>query len=261
MGGTEMIDELNSSGNKPSNTMRFWQIVSKPGETMPGIALNGKTIWLFPLLVLMVSGLILTLITASIKNQTSISFDVPPDMEYYPEEYQDQFNDVMAQNNGFVRTTLFPLIGKWVGLWLNWLILSVILMVVMLLSGNQLEWSNVFNLVAWSSIPFVIRDVVQSIYLMVSNRLISSPGLSGFGFSEAQGFSLFITIILGFLDVYLFWQLMLILKGYRAMTHTALWKSILTLLVTFMLFLSLRSVPSFLMDKISAVFSNGMFYF
>jgi hypothetical protein len=261
MDRTEIIDEFKTNSIKTSNYLRIWQVISKPRETMRVITLNEKAIWIFPLLLLMASGLVFTLIMGSVKNRTSVFFDVPPDMEYYPEEFQDQYTNVMAQNNGFVRTTLFPLIGKWVGIWLNWLILSVILMVLLLLSGQQLEWRNVFNLVAWSSIPLIIRDLVQSIYLLLSNQLISSPGLSGFGMSEAQGFALFITIILGFIDLYLLWQMMLILKGYRAMVHTVLWKAFLILLVTFLLFLSLRSVPAFLMDKIIAVFSNGLFYF
>lgn len=256
-----MVDAFNTDIKKTSNYLRVWHVISKPGQTMPMIALNQKAIWLFPLLLLMVSGLILTLITGSIKSKTSVSFDVPADMEYYPGEYQEQYNNVMAQNNGFVRTTLFPLIGKWAGIWLNWLILSVILMVLLLLSGHQLEWYNVFNVVAWSSIPLLIRDLVQSIYLLANNQLISSPGLSGFGMSEAQGFSLFITIVLGFVDLYLLWQMALILKGYRVMAHTVFWKAFLVLLVTYILFLSLRSVPAFLMDKISAVFSSGSFYF
>lgn len=261
MDDSMLTDDFNTNAKETTNFLRLWQVIGKPGKTIPKISLTEQAIWLFPLLILMASGLLLTLITGSVKSKDSVSFDVPPDMEYYPEDYQNQYTDVMAQNNGFVRTTIFPLVGKWAGIWLNWLTLSVILMVLLLLSGNQLEWRNVFNLVAWSSLPLLLRDVLQSIYLLLTNRLISAPGLSGFGTPDAQGFSMFITIVLGFVDLYLIWQMILILAGYRAMAHAEIRKAVLVLLVTFGLFLSLRSVPAFLLEKVNAIFTNGMFYF
>lgn len=244
-----------------TNPGKIPRVLLKPRKTMPEIVNTEKAIWLFPLLILMVSSLILTMITASIEKRTAVPAEMPPDMEYYPEEYQDQYSNVMAQNSGFVRTTLFPIIGRWLGIWSNWLILSVILMVLLLLAGHPLEWRGVFNLAAWSALPFVVRDVVQSVYLLAAGQLITSPGLSGFGPVDAQGLAGFFAVLLKFIDLYLVWQLLLILAGFRPVTQIKLLKGLLILLGTAVLYLSIRSLPAFIINRISSVFTNGMFYF
>lgn len=247
--------------HNPSNFNKLTQLFLKPRQTMQKITANEKKIWLFPLLILMVSSLMLTFITASIEKQNVVPVDMPPDMEYYPEEYQDQYSDVMAQNNGFVQTILFPIIGRWLGLWSNWLILGVLLMVVLLLSGHPLEWRQVFNLTAWSALPFLIRDIIQSVYLLASQQVISQPGLSGFGAVDAQGFAAFLGILLKFVDIYLIWQLLLILAGFKNATQIKAWKSILILLIIVVIFLAIRSFPPYVISRVSSVFANGMFYF
>jgi hypothetical protein len=244
-----------------SNFNRLTRLFLKPRQTMRKITANEKKIWLFPLLMLMVSSLVLTFITASIEKQNIAPIEMPPDMEFYPEEYQDQYSDVMAQNDGFVRTTLFPIIGRWLGLWSNWLILSVLLMVMLLLAGHPLEWREVFNLTAWSTLPLLVRDIIQSIYLLASQQVISQPGLSGFGPVDAQGFTAFLGILLGFVDIYLIWQLLLILAGFKTATQMKGWKSILILLIIAAIFVAVRSLPPYVISRVSSVFSNGMFYF
>jgi len=244
-----------------SNFQKLAGLWLKPRKIMRQIVSHEKAIWLFPLLVLMVSSLLLTVITASIEQKTAIPAEVPTDLEYYPEDYQEQYSEVMTQSSGFVQTTLFPIIGKWLGLWSNWLILSVLLMVLLLIIGHPLEWHNVFNIAAWSALPYLLRDGIQSIYLLASQKLISQHGLSGFTAPDSVGVAAFLGILLGFLDIYLIWQALLMLAAYKPATQMSIWKAILILMVIVLIFLALRSVPAFLISRVSSVFSNGMFYF
>lgn len=237
--------------------VRLW---THPKDTMQAIAQHETKIWWLPLLLLMASSLILNLSSTAISKQNT-TLTLPPDMEYYSEEYQQEFAEVMDTNSGFVSTTLFPTLLKWVEIWGSWIVLATLLMVILLLQNHPLEWRNVFNLSAWSSLPFVIRDLLQSIYILTSKQLITSQGISGFAPPTPEGFSLYLTVIFTFIDIYLLWQVFLIFHGIHTPTRLSLSKTFLTILIAFLVSLALKALPGFVIAQISTLFSNGMGFF
>ena len=255
------MSEIESENVKSTSkqTIKFYlvQLFTHPKRTMQTIAKHETKIWWFPLLLLMASSLILNICTAVINNQNT-TLTLPPDIEYYPEDYQQEFAEVIDTSNGFVSTTLFPTILKWVGIWGSWIILATLLMVILLLQNHPLEWHNVFNVSAWSILPFVLRDLLQSIYVLSSKHLITSQGISGFAASNPEGFSLYLSVILAFIDIYLLWQVFLIFHGIHTPTHLSLSKTFLTLLITFLIFIAVKTFPGFVIARISTIFSNGM---
>ena len=243
------------------NLLQAFHLIIRPRQTIQRIITVEKAVWLFPLLLFMGSALILTIITNSVENKTVLNVDPAFDMEYYPEDYQEQYDQVMTENNGIVTTIIFPVLGKWVGTWSNWALLSVLLMVLLLAFGHPMEWQKIFNLTAWCTLPYVLRDLIQMVYLLASSQLINKPGLSGFMAEGAIGFSQYLVGLLALIDIYLIWQLVLVMIGVYQRTQMTVIKSVLAVFIAGILFISLRAVPVYIIGKLSTVFASGMFYF
>ena len=65
------------------------------------------------------------------------------------------------------------------------------------------------NIVAWASLPFAIRDILRMIFMLVAGHPIVSPSLSGF--SSNTGF---VTQLLALADIFLIWNVILLVLGF-----------------------------------------------
>ena len=68
---------------------------------------------------------------------------------------------------------------------------------------------NALNIVAWASLPFAIRDLLRIIFMLSAGHAISSPGLSGFSASAG-----FVSHLLMRLDIFLIWNVILLVIGF-----------------------------------------------
>jgi hypothetical protein len=126
--------------------------------------------------------------------------------------------------------------------WLGWFILGSVLHLVMTLSGSRSSNTASLNLTAWASLPFGLRYIVQGIYYIASGSLIRGPGLSGFAAPEAT----FLAAFLALVDIYLVWQIALLLVGARPLSGLARGKAVLAVFISVLIVLALESLPGFL---------------
>jgi hypothetical protein len=70
--------------------------------------------------------------------------------------------------------------------------------------------------VAWAGLPFAVRDLVRSAYVLFGHKLITSPGLSGLLPAEAEGGALFFAGLLELFDLYFIWHVVLLVFAARA---------------------------------------------
>ena len=135
-----------------------------------------------------------------------------------------------------------------------------ILHLAMTMLGSRSSTTTAFNLVSWASMPFAIRLVVQSIAMLVTKTLISSPGLSGFMAADASGVLGYARIVLTLVDIYLIWQLVLLVIG-ASVTGLSRAKAFLGVLVVMLLVLVLAALPGFGMAQLSGLSVNQPFIF
>jgi hypothetical protein len=103
---------------------------------------------------------------------------------------------------------VIPLVGSWAGLWIGWIVLAGLLHLGSTLLGGRGELQGALNIVAWANLPFFLRDLLQSIYMLASSHAINSPALSGF----ATGF---LAQVLSQTDIFLFWSIALLMIGFQ----------------------------------------------
>lgn len=246
---------------KPKKMQFGWlvPIFIKPRQTLKSVAEKKHAVWLVPLLVLMISALVLVMVSAPVISQASQAVTMPENFEYYSAEEQAQFQQAVSMGASPLVTIIFPFVGKVAGIWIGWFIFGSILHLSLTLNGSRSSTKSALNLVAWASMPFVIRDIVQIVAILITKQLILKPGLSGFVADGATGFMAFLGAFLIFVDLYLIWQIVLLVMGVREMSGLQKGKAWLATLIAVLIFISLKALPGFIGTLLGSLSGGGMF--
>jgi hypothetical protein len=178
---------------------------------------SASGVWLTPILILSLTAIIGALVAGSLRQAAAQSGQVnlPPDFQYYSPEQQAQFQQAMSATSSPVFLYIFPALVALSRVWIGWLLVGGLLHLVMTLLGGRGDTGAAMNLVAWAALPFAVRDLVRIAAMLSSKQLIASPGLSGFA-PVGEGFgTLFLTGLLGAVDLYLVWYFLLLVLGVR----------------------------------------------
>ncbi len=214
-----------------------------PRRAFQKIASAQKATWITPLLVLSCLVLINVLVAGRLKNQAAMSGEIsyPPDFQYYTPEQQAQYMQAIQSTQGPVFAYILPAIGALLGVWVGWLILGGILHLVTTLIGGRGSTALSMNIVAWGSLPLALRALIQVVYMLVAHKLISNPGLSGFSPVGDSGWVLFIGQFLRLIDIYVIWQILLLVLGVHSSTGLSRAKSVLGVILAVVIILLLQS--------------------
>ncbi len=234
-------------------TKRFYfnwlpDVLFRPRLAFQRISAVSSAIWITPLLVLSCLVLINTLVASRLKYQALQMGQItyPANYQYYTPEQQAQYMQAIQSTQGPVFIYALPAISSLLGVWISWLIFGGILHLVTTLFGGRGTTAMSMNIVAWVSLPLALRALIQIIYMLVSKNLIASPGLSGFSPTGDSGLMLFIGQILRLLDIYIVWQILLLILGVRISTALSVSKSVIGVIITFCVILALQSGLAYL---------------
>jgi hypothetical protein len=139
---------------------------------------------------------------------------LPPDWQWWTPDMQNNYMQAMAQTQGPVFVYIIPIVLGLSGLWLGWPILSGLLHLTSTLFGGRGKMGTALNLVAWGSLPFVLRDLLRVVFMLIAGRTIASPGLSGFVTATDTG-TAFLAQVLANVDIFFVWHILLLIIGFR----------------------------------------------
>lgn len=117
---------------------------------------------------------------------------------------------------------VFPAVGAVLGLLFGWVLWSGALHLIGSLAGGRNSFLQMLRTVIWAWIPYGLRSLLQTIYVGVTGTLIANPGLSGFVTTETSPDAPFaipstgdlaLRAILQQIDLFLFWNLALLVIG------------------------------------------------
>ena len=233
----------------------------RPKKTIEEIVKKDKSVWLTPLLIISVLVIIASLIGGPIRKNAIVSgANLPADFQYYSAEQQAQFMNAQATQSSALFTMIFPMAGTLIGVWFSWFLLSSLLHLSLTLSGSRASSMHSYNLVGWSMVPIIVREVVQIIAMIFSHSVVTSAGLSGFIASDVKGGLAFIAGILGQIDIYLIWQIVLILLGVTILSGLSRTKAWMATGISFLILVILLALPRLATSMLSGL-STGGFYF
>ncbi|TAK12942.1 MAG: hypothetical protein EPO32_06990 [Anaerolineae bacterium] len=193
----------------------LWSLLIHPRKTLAEIAEADKPNWLTPMLALSGTGALAVLANGIVRARLALSGEVtlPPDFQWWTAEQQAQYLQAAQSVNGPVFLYLLPLLAVLLKLWLGWLVVGGLLHLALTLMGGRGAGVQALNLAAWASLPFAARDVLRAVVVLASQKLIAAPGLAGF-VPAAEGFGTgFAAALLGMVDLFLIWHLVLLILG------------------------------------------------
>jgi len=246
--------------------MRFdWllPLFLKPRDTLKRVIEKPYAVWLVPLLVLSALVILAALAASPVRSQQAIaSQTLPPDFQYYSPEDQQRMLDSQQNAGSFVLSFVLPAAGSLIGMWVSWFLLGSLLHLLLTLAGSRSSNLASLNLTAWASLPLALRQLVHLLAALLGGSVVSQTGLSALAPAGASGFGAFLAAFLNLIDLYLVWQVILILIGVVPLTGLAPRKARLTALAAVFVLLLLQSLPGFLLGGLfSGGSSTGMFFF
>jgi hypothetical protein len=239
------------------------EVLFLPRRAFRRISSSSSAIWITPLLILSCLVLINTLVAGRLKYQAAMTGEIsyPPDYQYYTPEQQAQYTQAIQSTQSPVFVYVLPAIMALLGVWIGWLILGGILHLVTTLLGGRGSTAVSMNIVAWGSLPFAVRAIIQIIYLLISKNLISNPGLSGFSPTGGSAWILFLGQLLKLIDIYLIWQIVLLILGVRLSTALSTIKSTSGVILAVVIILAIQSGLSYIVGLLGNLTITRPFFF
>jgi hypothetical protein len=230
----------------------------RPRATFATLAAQAVSVWLAPLLLLTIVAVARSVAGGTIQKDLIASAQIAPPPDLPPEQVQTfQQAQSVAANPLFIY--VFPSVLAVAGVWIGWLLVGGLLHLLLTLIGGRGSTRSALNVVAWASLPFVLRDLLRAGYMLASHSLIGHPGLAGFAPEGAGALNACALAVFGQVDLYLIWQIALIGLGVRVADQLPRARAITGAVVTVLLVMGLRAVPGTLAALIGAVASGRGF--
>jgi hypothetical protein len=230
-------------------------VIFRPRQIFQKIAEQHTSVWLTPMFILTLTTLILVLANGSVQQKMAQQGEVslPPGYEYYTPEQQAQFQSAMSATSSPVFVYVLPAIAGVFKVWMGWLLVGGLIHLLLTMLGGRGDTGSAMNLVAWASLPFVLRDLVRAGALLATQRTISAPGLAGFAPSNGTDWSIFLIAFLSLVDIYLIWHIVLLTIGARTTQGLTGAKAAMAVILTILLVVSLQALVGFLTGKLSGL--------
>jgi hypothetical protein len=163
--------------------------------------------------------------------------------------------------------------GRLVGTVVSWLLWAGLLALASTFFGqNGANFGGFFAMVTWARLPFTLRSLVQTLYMTLTGTLIYNQGLSGLvldnrpaataagvingpGLNGMMGGARYIppslgqqvaAAVLGQIDIYLVWSLLLMVAGVWAFARLSRRKALLVTLAIWVLGIGVGLLPTFI---------------
>jgi hypothetical protein len=212
-----------------NNRMGIWRAlvgwIDQPKKTLRYVMEKPRwTLWLAPALIIVVSLIIATVVSAPAMSELS--------REQAEQQMTAQMGGLSGEQEAQVQSTLdtftSPLflaamgigLGT-VGLILTWLFRGAVLFLIGYLFGTDNRYSQVVLLVVWSWLPFALRDLLQAVYVVLNGQLPINRGLSFLVASgdQVQNAGNLAYGLLAQVDPFLAWHLILVAVGLAVSTR------------------------------------------
>lgn len=249
-------DDLVLAPPRANRAWRFDLVVPlfiRPRTALTRIVEQNRPIWRVPILLLLLVTIGQSLVAGSITAAARAAGEVvlPPNFEFYTPEQQAQFQQAATATDNVTFNYILPALGAALGVLFLWLLVSWLLHLVLTLLGGRGTSQQIINVVAWASLPFALRGLVQIVAMLATDRLVAGGGLSGFAPVGEGSLLALLAGVLEQIDIYAIWHILLVYVGARLSSQLSRGKCWLAVLLVFALVMALRALPGVILARFS----------
>ncbi|HHH41528.1 MAG TPA: YIP1 family protein [Chloroflexi bacterium] len=263
-----MSEEKDES--RPREAFRLlWGIVARPRSTMERLSESGGRAWWLPAILAVVMLVLPILVAAPITaRQTREAILATQEQmkeqwgETMPGQDEAQIEEAMAAASSPLITVVFPSLGGVVGLAVGWLIWAGALHLASMALGGRPSFGTMLRMVVWSWIPYAVRGLLQTVYILATGQLIANPGLSGLVadnrpvsemvLAPPSTGQILLQALLSRIDIFLLWNLALLVIGVMVTARLPRRRAVLITLGVWAVLTALAMVPAL----IGAIFAQ-----
>ncbi|RPJ25077.1 MAG: YIP1 family protein [Chloroflexi bacterium] len=229
---------LNQQSARRFNLARVRALLFRPRQVFQEMASEARSTWLTPMLVLTITAILVVIVAGNLKARAAMMGEIqlPQDWQYWTPEMQNNYMQAQQATQGPVFLYIMPMLGSLAGLWVGWLLLGGLLHFGSTLLGGRGSMQGALNIVAWASLPFAVRDLLRIVFMLLAGHAITSPGLSGFAATAG-----FVSQLLTHLDIFLIWNVILLVIGFGIADSLPRSKAVTGVLVVMLLVLLAQS--------------------
>jgi hypothetical protein len=234
----------------------------RPRDIFARLAALGRPAWLTPILVLTITGLLAVAAAGPIKiaNAQSGQVELPPGFEYWTPEQQAQYYQAQQATSGPVFVYVFPAILVVLRVWFGWLIMGGILHLILTMLGGRGSTLGALNIVAWASLPFALRDLVQAGFMLVEKQIPNS-GLEGYAPAGEGLLPAIAAEVLARVTLYGLWYVILLVIGVRVAGGLTGGKALAGVLIALLVTLLLGILPGVILRQLTGLDVVRPFFF
>ena len=236
---------------------RILEVLFQPNRTLTMLAEEGRSSWQTPMLALSLSAA-LSVIISGVQNSRAAQMgeiQLPRDWQWWTPDMQNNYMQAQQSMQGPVFAYILPLVGALLGLWLGWLILGALLHFGSTMFGGRGSMQSALMITAWASLPFLVRDGLRIIYMLIAQHPIQSPGLSGFTTN-----AVFASQLLSKVDLFYIWSIVLLVIGFGVTDNMPRNKSISNVVIVSILLLLIQSGVGSLLSGVSGLALQRPFF-
>jgi hypothetical protein len=240
---------------------QLWGMIVRPRATLEYLREHGGRSWWVPALLAVLLAILPILVAAPLTARQTREA-VAAAQEQWGErqgvemsaEEQAQMEQAMSIAASPLITTVFPAVGGAVGLVIGWLVRAGALYLAGIALGGRSAFGQMFRMVVWTWLPYALRGLLQTVYILASGQLIANPGLSGFVQQHRPASEIVLappslsqTLLVAFLsrvDLFLFWNLILLVVGVTVVTRLPRRKAVLVTLGVWLLLTAVSILPA-----------------
>lgn len=219
------------------NRMGIWRAlfgwIDQPKKTLRYVMEEPRwSLWLAPALVIVVSLIIVTVVSAPAMSELSkeaAAQQVEAQMGSLSGEQADQMQGTLETFTSPLFLAATGIVLGILGLVLTWLFRGAVLFFIGYLFGTDNRYVQMVTLVLWCWLPFALRDLVQAVYVVVNGQLPLHKGLSFLvaGSDQVQNAGNLLYGLLSQVDPFLVWHLILVGVGLAVSTRSTRLKTAL----------------------------------
>ncbi len=234
---------------------RLLTFLFRPRQAIASLAAEEKPVWLMPMLVTSLVFLVRVIVNGYFQAHAAAMGQVtlPPEWPYWSQEMQNNYMQAQQATQGPVFVYVIPATLGLVKFWLAWLIVGGLTHLASTLFGGRGKMVTAMNLVAWACLPFVLRDLLRIVFMLIAQHTIASPGLSGFVTAP------FLSKSLVSVDLFFLWFAAILSVGIHKADNLPLGKAIASVAIVLLLGLLAQGGLGILTSKLSGMTITRMF--
>jgi hypothetical protein len=180
----------------------------------------------------------------TLENQQGAMGRLTPEME----------QRALASSANPLLITVLPAVQRIASVWAGWLLWAGGLSLLSAMTGGKTSFRPLWPLVVWAWLPYALRGLLQSAFILATGTLIENPGLSGLVLPDQTAAGILaappgagllaLKSFLAQIDLFLFWNLALLAIGLAVASRLTRRKAALVVLGLWLVLTLIGLVPA-----------------